>query len=430
MKKVLGFGGFICLAMLVGLGSWTLSAKAAVDERPFIITQKILADDGQSAAAFGEVVVFSRDSRFLFVGAPDQGAGQVYIYEQEDDAWELRQKLQAAGAADGDHFGAALAIAAGPTYTLVVGAPGVDGNAETDLGAAYTFTFDGSTWTEEGALPITEASPFSQDRRGAGVAINRAGTEVIVGAPGVQAGGISRGAAYVLTNSGNSWSQAQKISGPTSQAAGMGRTVYLRADDSQLLIAGLYSPSGGIIDQGLVYVFEKPAASWTEQDSLKPSDGVGNDEFGASIAAAAGQDRLLVGAPNHGSGQAYFYTENGGSWSETEILAAPGTFRDFGQGVDFDAAGDQAVIGAWLNNSGAIYRYEVSASTLTELQTLIGPDNRQEHLGYDVVLSNDGGLIAGGARSAHSNLETFDSVGAVYLYVPGNLAFLPIMIRP
>jgi hypothetical protein len=69
----------------------------------------LLANDGQPLAAFGASVALSTD--WAAVGAPNQdGVGAVYLFARTVDGWQQRAKISASDGANGDLFGAAVAI--------------------------------------------------------------------------------------------------------------------------------------------------------------------------------------------------------------------------------------------------------------------------------------------------------------------------------
>lgn len=148
------------------------------------------------------------------------------------------------------------------------------------------------------------------------------------------------------------------------------------------------------------------------------------------MAISDDENRFFIGAPGKNSGQAYQFMPSGGSWVEESIFTRPaGTiYGDFGQSIAIDGAGLALTIGAWLNGSGGIHYYERTGNNWNLKQTLISADNRQEHLGYDLAMSNNGDVIVGGARFANSG-AIIDAVGSVYTFVPGYQVFLPGIIK-
>ncbi len=398
---------------------------------------KIVPPDPEDYAEFATSLALSRDGQVMVVGAPRQNVnsnndqGQVYVFQrQANDAWTQVQILTAPDGAAEDHFGTAVAIANGPDYTIVVGAPDYDEGGNTGIGAAYFFSHNGATWNTGMKLAISDPNESFYNHRGQAVAVAPDGSAIFVGAPGLSVGANTPGGVYALTRVGPNYSQTQTLVGPTGGQAGMGRQLLVNNDNNLLFAAGHYAPSGPIITYGAVHVYTKPVATWVYDERLEPSDGEEFDDFGHSMDISDNEAYLLIGAPQIGDGEAYVFTPSGNTWAEAAILPRPTAFiyGHFGASVSIDGAGETAVIGAWLNGGGGIHYYERSGSTWTRQQTLVTPEERDENLGYSVAISKNADIILGGARYAHAG-EAFHPIGAVYTFVPGYRIFLPAVTR-
>ncbi len=87
-------------------------------------------------------------------------AGAAYVFTRGGTTWSQAAYLKASNTGVSDGFGIAVAISGD---TLVVGAPGEDSNATgvdgnqanntaTNSGAAYVFTRDSTTWSQQAYL--------------------------------------------------------------------------------------------------------------------------------------------------------------------------------------------------------------------------------------------------------------------------------------
>jgi len=150
-------------------------------------------------------------------------AGAAYLYARTEggtDGWGEVIKLVAADAAAGDLFGIAVDI---DGDYAVVAAPSEDG-AGTDRGSVYIFRKDqggANAWGQVARLRASDAA--NGDDFGASVAID--GTTVVVGAEGVAGDTTKEGAAYVfLKDQGglDYWGQAAKLVGVRIQGPGRG----------------------------------------------------------------------------------------------------------------------------------------------------------------------------------------------------------------
>jgi hypothetical protein len=157
----------------------------------------------------------------------------------------------------------------------VVGAVGFDAlsfDAETWLGAAWvlrrTGSGSGAAWAEEGRLiPEEPAEELRGDRYSVSVAID--GGWAVVGAPYDDEGG----AAHVFQREGNgNWVPTQKLVNTLPLDFGYGWSLAMR--DGALLTGG----TGGSGESVAMWV--RGEMGWTEQATLRPSDGNPFNPFG------------------------------------------------------------------------------------------------------------------------------------------------------
>ena len=129
----------------------------------------------------------------------------------------------------------------GDGATAVVGAYGDPGG--TDIGAAYVFTKVGSTWSQSVLLGTGSVSGYF----GASVSVSGDGATALVGAYGVS---VSRGAAYVFTKTGGTWSQRVLLGTGSAPNDYFGQAVSISGDGATA-VSGAPGVSGG----GAAYAF-------------------------------------------------------------------------------------------------------------------------------------------------------------------------------
>lgn len=267
--------------------------------------QKILLDLPSDDDNFGWSIALSDDGDIAVISAlrDDSGAsnaGAVYVYNRSGSTYTLDQQLISSVISGGDFFGRSVAISRDGT-TIVVGASGV---APSSAGAAYVFTNDGSpTWTEK--QKIVGSDTAGGDNFGWDVAVSDDGTTIIVGAQ--SQGGTSAGAAYVFTGDGNTWTQEQKIT--ASDAGGsdfFGRSVAI-SDNGNAAVVGAFLEGTG--DDGQAYIFTRSAGVWSEKQIIVGSDTANGDRFGYSAAMSGNGFTAAVGAylENSSQGAAYIF---------------------------------------------------------------------------------------------------------------------------
>jgi FG-GAP repeat/Putative Ig domain len=247
------------------------------------LQQKLMAEDGVAGDTFGVSVAIEGDT--LVAGAPrdDVGKGAAYVFARSGTSWTQLQKLTAFDGESNDDFGASVAI---DGDTLVAGAPS-DSGPNFNQGSAYVFTHSGQFWTLQQKLMASDGE--ANDAFGFSVAID--GDTLAAGAP--RDDGV-KGSAYVFTRSGTTWTQQQKLMASDGEAIdAFGFSVAI---DGDTLVAGApIDPTSTKVDKGAVYVFTRSGTTWTEQQKLAASDGDARDQFGFSVAID--EDTLVAGAP-------------------------------------------------------------------------------------------------------------------------------------
>jgi hypothetical protein len=130
----------------------------------------------------------------LAVGAPGEASGgsergAVYLYNLQTGAF-LRT-LRAPDGADGDKFGAALAM---DGELLVIGAPSRDENGASNCGAIYIFNLKSNVFNPASG-PAKKLTTADAEM---GFSVSIDGTLVMAGAPGEMVNGVATGSIYLL----------------------------------------------------------------------------------------------------------------------------------------------------------------------------------------------------------------------------------------
>ena len=119
---------------------------------------------------------------------------------------------------------------------------------------------------------------------------------------------------------------------------------------------------------GAAYVFVREGGTWTERAYLKASNAEPFDRFGESVAIS--EDTIVVCAPGEdgaeagidgdqtsndtpGSGAAYLFERNAGTWTQTAYLKASNVEAIDRFGVGLAVAEDTIAVGADLEDSAA-----------------------------------------------------------------------------
>jgi FG-GAP repeat len=254
--------------------------------------QKLEVNEGGALAQFGFSVAI--DGNTAIVGAraanmgPNVAQGAAYVFVRDSSVWQLQKRLLADDGGQVDRFGVSVDVQGD---TAIVGANQDDLGGHTDQGSAYIFTRTGSTWGQQAHLAANDGS--AGDTFGCSVKLS--GDTAIVGSRYHNIGGqADQGAAYVFTRNINTWSQQTKLTADDGAAAdGFGVFVTIAGD---VALVGAAEDNVGLnADQGSVYVFERQGSTWQQQTHKWANGGVAGDWFG--FWCALSDDTFIVGAP-------------------------------------------------------------------------------------------------------------------------------------
>jgi hypothetical protein len=348
---------------------------------------RIVASDAATNDGFGNSVSMSSDGTKIIVGAKGKGGnntGAVYIYTYSSGSWSQEAKIQAATNSGGDNFGHIVSMSSDGTK-VIVGAPYQDA-AATNAGAAYIYTYSGGSWGSEVRIVAPDAQ--ASDLFGQGVAISGDGTKVIVGAHSEAAGGNYAGAAYIFTYSGSSWDTGTKIVAADAQAEdNFGYAVSMNSDGTRVLVGAPYEDH--INQAGAAYIFTYSGSSWDTGTKIVAPDAQANDYFGKGVYMSSDGTKVIVGAEGEDvdglygdAGAAYIFTYSGSSWDTgTKIVATDaGSSDTFGSGyygaVAMNTDGTKVIVGAIQettggSSAGAVYIYDYRTTEVFDASTQV-----------------------------------------------------------
>jgi hypothetical protein len=416
---------------------------------------------GGSVAIDGDTLVVGayRDTSNASGVNGDQGnnsiynAGAAYVFIRIGNTWRQQAYLKASNTWKFDEFGHSVAIAGN---TIVIGAPGVDisateadgdrsnifGERRYNSGAAYVFTREGTTWSQQAYLRASN----SEDGDHFGYAVSIANDTVVIGTPLAA----DSGAVYVFTRSDGAWSQQAYLKASNSEVGDkFGFSVSI---DNDTVVVGAYreaSNSTGVdgdqsdnsvVDSGAAYVFIRSGDTWSQQAYLKASNTNVHNYFGYSIAIA--NDTVVVGAlleesnaigingdqSNHeapASGAVYVFTRSDSIWSQQAYLKASNTEYGDYFGASVSADRDTVVVGAHheINNgtavnSGAAYVFTRS-NNMWNQRAYLKPSADGFVLGWSVAVSGNS-IVAGAVGDAGNSFISNDlpenAGGSAYVF--------------
>jgi uncharacterized repeat protein (TIGR01451 family) len=347
-----------------GIVAFALLPAGAAAASNYNFEARLSGSDSTLADAFGTAVAISGD--VAVAGAPYANmaagteVGAAYVFVRSGATWTEQQKLTASDGTPHQHFGFSLAL---QRNTLVIGAPGDDGN----VGAAYVFVWSGSAWVLQQKL-IPALNPGQ-----AGYSVSLSANTLAIGAPGNYA---SDGRVSVFTRSGSNWTEQQvglegtgilplpsfhfgrstSISGSTvivgeeesPKFGGGAATVLVRSGSTWPLQQVIPPPEGAYFGYSVsvsrytaavgtlfdhsgngdkAFVYGRAGSVWRLQQKITSGNVQSGDDFGSVLTVV--EDRLLVGAPVSPfvgvsrPGAGYLFTRSGASWIQQQRFRDP-----------------------------------------------------------------------------------------------------------
>jgi hypothetical protein len=378
----------------------------------------IKASTPGDGANFGSSVALSRDGNTMAVAAYYEAsaatgingnqndrsipeAGAVYIFTRTGNTWSQQAYIKASntgnaavgdGFAEGDQFGYSIALSSDGN-TLAVGAIGEDSNATgingdqadnsaNQSGAAYVFTRSSSTWSQQAYVKSSMTRP--NVLFGYSIGLSGNGDTLAVAEYDADRG---KGALYVLTRTGATWSHQARIQAENAENGDSlgysmaisedGNTIAAGAADEDCLIPGV-NPAGCDKDQpsdtsaGAAYVFVRSGTAWTQQAFLKSSHPHKSDWFGVRIAISGDGNTVAVSAPQEDgaskgingdetnltaseAGAVYFFTRSGTTWIQQAYVKSSNSQAsdEFGSSIGLSRDGRTMIVGARGEDSAA-----------------------------------------------------------------------------
>jgi hypothetical protein len=364
---------------------------------------KLTASDGAAFDRFGAGVALSGDTALAGAENHDVSLGAVYVFTRSGTTWTPQATLTASDAVNGDHLGHAVALS-GDTAASSAPAKG------TNTGAVYVFTRSGAAWTQQAELAAADG--VAQDYFGDSIALD--GNTLVVGAMNRDS---ARGAAYVFTRTGTVWTQQAELTASDAAAQDLlGFSVSVSGDTA---VVGAASKNSG---RGAAYVFTRSGTTWTQQAELAPSNAAAQDAFGVSVAVQ--DDRVVVGAAGRdaGRGAVFVFDRTGTIWTQRAAVAISDAAAVDYFGTSVALSGDTALAGAPGKTAAYAFAGEAQAPPPNGycVPKKIKANQNASHPEQSVVTAS-GVLDFGADVPDLSGAATFD-VGGFHLDVPAFVA--------
>lgn len=300
---------------------------------------------------FGYSLSLNGNGTVLAVGVPQEDgashtvndvniaedAGAVYVFRRTmTGAWQFSDYLKADTITAHATFGHSIAIDS-TGDTLAIGSPGDSSSAMgidsiernqsvSDAGAAYVFSYDGTSWTQQTYLKSNETAAYSLF--GDSVDISNDGDTLAVSA--YYDG--EHGSVYWFTRNVNRW-QGHTVIEPTApiDTRNFGRGLALSGDGSCLIIGATldHSAFGGVngdrndtsaTNSGAVFAYTRADNSWVEDAYIKAALPEMFTYFG--MRTAVNNDGKRIAIKTSGRDVSVFEKNDQGQWQQTRHLSS------------------------------------------------------------------------------------------------------------
>jgi hypothetical protein len=292
---------------------------------------KLNSSDPTGNVYFGDTCKLNTDGTYAIIGARGEtnasgtAVGAAYIFTRSGTSWSQQAKISPTSALDnGDHFGRPCAISGDGTYAAI-SATNYSHTAY-QTGRVYIYTRSGTSWSQQAAIESPTVGTSAHQNFGQAIAINSDGTYLV-------ASTLYTSKAWVFTRSGTSWSQQDELDysdayNTYDRFGGANHAIALSGNN--YCIVGAHDEDGGAgdgtTDKGAAYVFTRSGSTWSQQAKLVASDGAAGAKFGysvdfnsdATLAAVGARSATINGAS--GAGAIYVFSRDGTTWTQVAKL--------------------------------------------------------------------------------------------------------------
>lgn len=260
----------------------------------------------------GYSVKISRDGSFILAGAPgaDSPNTAVGLFRAYylSESWATDHNMPQNAIEANANIGSAVTISADGLWC----AEGGTGDANqgwysssatgiSNAGSVNLYnrpTTASKSWSSK--KYFYSPTPIVDGYFGTSIALNAAGTLLVVGAPGEMAFGLAKaGTVHIFTGSGTTWNiQAMLVASDAQAGANFGTSVSMNDAGDTILVGANNAAAGNRTGSGIVYKFVKTGTTWNQTMAITPYDKAANDSFGTSVSMNSAGDLAVIGAPN------------------------------------------------------------------------------------------------------------------------------------
>ena len=382
----------------------------------------------------GTSVSLSADGTIVVIGAQNNdgngnNSGHVRVYEWDGMSWTQRG-ADLDGEAVNDQSGTSVSLSADGSI-LAIGAQNNDGNGN-NSGHVRVYEWDGMNWNQRGTDIDGEAVG---DFSGQSVSLSADGSSVAIGARNNDGNGSASGHVRVYEWDGMNWNQRGTDIDGEAIGDQSGYSVSLSADGSSVAIGAVYNDANGI-ESGHVRVYQYQDSNWVQQGA--DIDGEAAIDFsGWSVSLSADGGVVAIGAMGSdsngtNSGHVRVYQWDGMNWNQRGAdINGEAAYNSSGWSVSLSNDGSVVAVGARNNDgngssSGHVRVYQWDGMSWNQSSADINGEAAYDGSGYAVSLGADGSSIAIGApyndgngtNSGHVRVYRNPVISDPYIVIP------------
>ena len=272
---------------------------------------KLVTSDAYTNSFFGMSVAISHNGNLVVAGAPGDltYAGSAYVFTRSGSTWSQEQKLGVGGTVAEvgyDEAGSSVSVS-GDGLHIMVGAKYEDTTA-TNAGSIYYWTrpSSGANATMRQRFQHSDASQYDNAGKLNSIEISGDGNTFVMGVEMERTNADqntvnSRGAAYLFTRSGNTWTQRKRFLAYDGASWDyFGCSVSISNAGDRVIVGAQGEDGSSVWDSGSVYMYIRGSNNWqiafVYTPSFRASDAAQNDYLGGDISLSGNGYRFLVGA--------------------------------------------------------------------------------------------------------------------------------------
>ena len=256
---------------------------------------------------------------------------------------------------------------------------------------------------------------FNSNDTTAKVVLSEDGNTLVIGAPFNSEYGSFRGTVKVYVNNNGSWEQVGYDLRGKSDGDYFGYSVSISSDGSTIAVGAIRNDDNKT-NSGQVKVYKLSDNNWTPTPFSGSSISGSNssDYLGCSVSLSSDGNILAVSAVDdmdgiNERGYVQLYKKGSFDWIKIGDNIIGDDNRDkFGRSIELSDDGKTIIIGATVggsssNSKGYVKVYKENNGEYIQIGQKILAENNGEYFGISVSISENGGVIAIGARDNDTN---------------------------